>query len=191
MVANDRYEVLDEHGHKTGQIMDIETIHKKGLWHEVVNVWIVNSQGDILMQLRGPKMDLAPNVWDVAIGTHLRAGEDPTDAAIRALENGLGLEVDKGELKHLFNLMCPNPMPDHTLHQVLGHVFMVQRDLEFSDITYDKDKIAQFSWLPPLVLMSRVGSSETKSQYFPRASNYYPKLFEAFQAWMYPGVTNP
>jgi isopentenyldiphosphate isomerase len=191
MGETDRYEVLDEHGHKTDALLELEAIHKQELWHEVVNVWIVNFKGDILMQLRGPKVDLAPNVWDVAIGSHLLPGENPPDAAIRALKNGLGLTVDPGELKHLFNIMCANPMPDNTVHKVMGHVFLVQRDLDFGKMTYDKHKIVKFAWVQPLILMSEIGSEETKPRYFPRANNYYPKLFESFQAWMYPGNTEP
>lgn len=184
MKPTDQYEVLDEHGHKTGQILDRATIHKQHLWHEVVNVWLLNSKGEILMQLRAPGVELSPNVWDVTIGTHLRLHEEPVDAALRCLKTELGLTFAPEDLKHLFNIQCANPMPNGTTHKVLGHVFMVTRDVDVRELTFDPSKITKFAWMPLMQVMAGVGSTETKTQYFPRANNYYPQLFEAFQAWM-------
>jgi hypothetical protein len=110
--------------------------------------------------------------------------EEPIDAALRALESGLGLVVTKEDLRHLFNVMSANPMPDDTFHKVLGHVFMIQRDLDFNELVYDKEQITKFAWVPLMALMGEVGAEETKGHYFPRANNYYPKLFEAFQSLM-------
>lgn len=183
-MAEDQYEVLDEQGHKTGHVLDRPTVHKQELWHAVANAWIINSKGEILMQLRAPKVELSPNVWDVTVGTHVRPNEDPAAAALRGLQSELGLTISPDELKHLFNIQCANPMPNGTTHRVLGHVFMVQRDIDFNDLAFDTDKITRFAWVPLMQLMAEVGSTDTKDKYFPRANNYYPQLFEAFQAWM-------
>lgn len=178
------YEVLDEQGHKSGLTLDLPSIHKQELWHEVVNAWIINPKGEILMQLRAPSVELAPNVWDVTIGTHVRAGEEPVMAGLRCLEDGLGQHVATEDMKHLFNLMCANPMPDGITHKVLGHVYLLQRDVDIATLSFDANVIAKFAWVPLMVLMSEVGSGEAKHNYFPRANNYYPQLFVAFQSWM-------
>lgn len=179
-----RYEVLDEDGHKTGEILDKSIVHKGQLWHEVVNVWIVNSNGDILMQLRAPGVELSPNVWDVTTGTHLRPGEAPIDAALRTLHNEFGIDSTPEAVKHLFNIQSANPMPNGMLHKVFGHVFLLRDDVDLNTLTYDKNKISDLQWVPLIKLMTDLGNEETKKNYFPRANNYYPQLFEAFQAWM-------
>lgn len=179
-----QYEVLDDQGHKTGQLLDINTIHVNQLWHEVVNVWIINTRGEILMQLRGPGVDLSPNVWDVTIGTHLHPEETPTTAALRCLHDGLGLVFAVDDLKHLFNTQAANPLPEGINHNVFGHVFMIHRDIDITSLTFDQQKITNFAWKPLMLLMADLGNEEGKKSYFPRANNYYPQLFEAFQAWM-------
>lgn len=184
MALTDQYEVLDENGHRTGQLLDLKTIHQKELWHEVVNVWIVNTKGEILMQLRAPEVELSPNVWDTTSGTHLFPNEEPAEAALRCLRSEMNLECMPDELKHLFNVQCANPMPNNTTHKVFGHVFMVNSDVDMNSIQFDTKKITQFAWTPLMQLMAGVGGSETKKNYFPRANNYYPQLFDAFQAWM-------
>lgn len=180
----EQYEVLDESCHKTGQILDRATVHKDQLWHEVVNVWVMNTKGELLMQLRAPNMELAPNTWDVTIGTHLHPGEEPVAAAERALRNAFQIEVMPEELKHLFNIQSANPMPSGKEHRVFGHVFMVQRDIDLNALKYDPADIAKLAWVPLSVLMSEIGSTEIKDKYFPRANNYYSQLFTAFSTWM-------
>ena len=181
---DEQFEVLDEQGHKTGQILDRETVHQQQLWHEVANVWIINSRGEVLLQLRGPKVDLNPDVWDVAVGTHVMPGEDPAVAAQRSVQAELGVTLTPENIKHLFNLQSANPLPDGRFHKVLGHVFLVKRDIDLNDFTFDHDKIAQLQWKPLVNVMAEVGSSETSNQYHVRPGNYYPKLFEALQAEM-------
>jgi isopentenyldiphosphate isomerase len=184
MGINDQYVVLDEAGHQTDEVQDLKTIHESELWHEVANVWIMNSRGEILMQLRSPGMELSPNVWDVTIGTHVHPQEEPVMAGIRALKSELGIEIASEEFKHLFNIQSANPMPNGTTHKVMGHVFMVQKDIDLSQLHFDTSKITQFAWVSLNTLMAEVGGTETQAKYFPRANNYYPQLFTAFQSWM-------
>lgn len=182
--SNDWYEILDENGHKTGETLDRATVHKKQLWHEVVNAWVINNQNEILMQLRAPNVELSPNVWDVTVGTHLRPQEGPLEAALRALKDNLNLTVAPEELKHLFTTPTANPLPGNATHNVFGHVFLLHSDPDIATLSYDKTKIAKLAWVPLNRLMVELGGADTKANYFPRATSYYPQLFEALQAWM-------
>lgn len=182
----DQYEVLDDAGHKTGQMLDRTEVHAKQLWHEVANVWIVNTKGEVLLQLRSPEVELCPNVWDVAVGTHVRPGEDPLAAAVRCLRSELGIVILPENIKHLFNIQAANPMADGRKHRVLGHVFLLKYDVNPADITVDEHKIAQLAWKPLVEVMAELGGSETAAAYFPREGAYYPQLFDALQAEMTP-----
>jgi isopentenyldiphosphate isomerase len=183
-VQEPHYEVLDDHGHKTGEILGRSAVHQRELWHEVANVWIINSRGELLMQLRAPEVELSPNVWDVTVGTHLRPGEDPLAAASRALQDEFNLTTSSDEFKHLFNSQSPNPMPNGRTHKVLGHVFLLQKDVDINNLTLNPARITRLAWVPLNKLMMEIGSAETRKNYFPRANDYYPQLFEAFQSWM-------
>ncbi|HJQ07887.1 MAG TPA: NUDIX domain-containing protein [Candidatus Saccharimonadales bacterium] len=177
-----QYEILDDQGHETGQILDREIVHAQQLWHEVVNIWIMNSRGEVLLQLRAPGVELSPNVWDVAVGSHVRPGEDPLAAAQRCLQHELGLTIAPDNLKHLFNIQAGNPMADGRKHKVLGHVFLVRRDINLVDITLNKEKITQLAWKPLVEIMGDIGNPEAAKHYFPRDGSYYPRLFDALQS---------
>ena len=179
------FEVLDDQGHKSGQVLDRKTVHDQELWHATVNVWIINTKGEVLLQLRGKHVELHPNVWDVAVGTHVRPNEDPTDSAVRCLQTELGVTITKDQLKHLFNVQSVNPLnKSGKMHRSLGHVFLLKRDMELSDFTYDQEHIAQLAWKPLLEVMGEVGSVDTATNYYPRPGNYFPQLFDAMQAEM-------
>jgi len=177
------HEVLDEQGHKTGQILTRQEVHEKELWHEVANAWVMNTKGEVLLQLRAHDVDLNPDVWDVAVGTHVRPGEDPTNAAVRCLQSELGLTVAPDELDHLFNIQSANDAGNGKLHKVLGHVFLLKRDLDLSELTVNPDRIAQLAWKPLVQVMGEVGSTDSPNKYFPRQGEYYPKLFDALQGY--------
>ena len=177
-------EVLDEQGHATGQVLSRGAVHEQELWHPTVNVWILNSKSEVLLQRRGKHVELHPETWDVAIGTHMRPQEDPTDAAVRCLQTELGVTVTKDQIKHLFNIQSANPMDGGKMHRTLGHVFLLKRDIPLEDFTYNKDKIVELAWKPLLTVMSEVGGVDTADTYYPRPGNYFPQLFDAMQAEM-------
>ena len=180
----EHYEVLDDQGHSTGELMTKNQVHEQEILHSTVNVWILNSKREVLLQLRGKNMELNPDTWDVAIGTHVRPAEDPTDAALRCLQTELGVTVTKDQIKHLFNIQSAHPVEGGKIHRTLGHVFLLKRDLDINDFEFDPEKIAMLAWRPLLAVMGEVGGTETSSSYYPRSGDYYPQLFDALQAEM-------
>ena len=45
-------DVLDENGIKTGEVLSRSEIHKRGLWHRLIVVAVINEKNEILMQQR-------------------------------------------------------------------------------------------------------------------------------------------
>ncbi len=45
-------DVVDENNNLTGKTEERNIIHEKGIWHREVAVWIMNEQGEILLQKR-------------------------------------------------------------------------------------------------------------------------------------------
>jgi len=183
MAEQQSSEVLDDGGHKTGQVLDRAAVHDQELWHEIVNVWVMDSQGQVLLQHRAPTVELNPNLWDVAVGTHVKPNEDPNDAAIRCVGNELGLVVQRDDVQHLFNIQSANPLPGGKSHKVLGHVFLLKRDVNLDDLVFKPEKVTELAWKPLMDVMGEIGGTETAGKYYPRQGNYYPQLFDALQAY--------
>ena len=87
-------EVVDKNDKIIGKYSR-EKIHKNGLLHREIHVWVFNINNDILFQKRADGKDTYPGLWDVAAGGHVEIGDDYETTAIKELEEETGLKVDK------------------------------------------------------------------------------------------------
>ena len=61
------------------------------LCHRAVFIAIVNSAGELLIHQRSAMKDLWPSFWDIAVGGVVSAGEGYDDAALRELDEEVGI----------------------------------------------------------------------------------------------------
>src|SRR5208337_1082031 len=76
------------------------------LLHKVVHVLVFNGSGKLLLQKRSMNKDVAPGKWDTSVGGHVAPGEDTSAAALREMEEELG--VDGGEINFLYSYIYSN-----------------------------------------------------------------------------------
>lgn len=84
------FDVVDADDHVIRQATRGE-VHAQGLIHRAVHVFVFNKHGDLLLQQRSVLKDVHPGAWDSSVAGHLDAGEDYLSAAIRELEEEMGI----------------------------------------------------------------------------------------------------
>ena len=67
-------------------------VHARGLLHRAVHVLVCRSNGDIFLQQRSMEKDSHPGKWDSSASGHLDSGEEYGPAAVRELQEELGIE---------------------------------------------------------------------------------------------------
>ncbi len=75
-----------------------EEIWEKGLWHRVARIMLEDDKGRVLLQHRVASKKLYPNCWDNSAAGHVDIGEDYQTAALRELEEEVGIKDHKLEL---------------------------------------------------------------------------------------------
>ena len=100
-------QIVDEHDNPVGQAPMVEA-QEKGLIHRIVRIMVEDGKGNILLQKRSDKMLRWPNCWDNSAAGHVDAGEDYLTAAIRELEEELG--VKNVELKEVGTYYTDKPL---------------------------------------------------------------------------------
>ena len=88
------FDVVDVNDVVTGQATRGE-VHAQKLLHRAVHVFVTNKHGDLLLQQRSIFKDAHPGVWDSSVSGHLDSGEDYPAAAIRELEEEMGIRVNE------------------------------------------------------------------------------------------------
>ena len=86
--------IVDENNNLTGIKEDKEIVHKKGLWHREAAIWIMNENGEMLLQKRSATKKQNPNKWALTAG-HVDAGEEPIDTMVREIQEELGVNIEK------------------------------------------------------------------------------------------------
>ncbi|MEI8322588.1 MAG: NUDIX domain-containing protein [Actinomycetes bacterium] len=61
------------------------------LHHRAVFIAVINSAGELLIHLRSEMKDLWPSWWDIAVGGVVSAGESYDAAALRELDEEVGI----------------------------------------------------------------------------------------------------
>lgn len=93
-------DIVDKDNNLTGEIVDREIVHEKGLFHREVAVIIINENNEVLLEKKAPSKKQAPNKWALCAG-HIEAGDKPENAIIREIKEEIGLELQIGDLEFL------------------------------------------------------------------------------------------
>lgn len=86
----EQFEIFDETGQPCGLALR-GRVHREGLWHRSVNVFLFRSDGRLLLQRRHESKDVCPGAWDISVAEHLKPGESYEEAARRGLAEELGI----------------------------------------------------------------------------------------------------
>jgi isopentenyldiphosphate isomerase len=78
-------------------------VHKRGLWHRAVHVLVFNARGEIFLQKRSMKKDVAAGKWDSSASGHLDTGETYDACSVREVREEIGLVLAQTP-KRLFKM---------------------------------------------------------------------------------------
>jgi isopentenyldiphosphate isomerase len=169
-MTEEQIDVVDTKMRPTGQSMGKNEVHKRELWHRGAHVWVYNSKGQILLQLRHPDKKAYPNTWDVSAAGHLSAGDDPVQGGIRETKEEIGLDIVEEEMDfvgvHAENIV----VNDHN-HKSFNWTFLVHRDVDIKDLVLQPDETAEVKWVTPDELEQDV--REHPERYAPRERYVY------------------
>ncbi len=110
---------------------------KQGEYHLVVHIWVVSSQGDILIQRRSDNKKLMPGEW-AATGGAAISGEDSYTAANRELYEELGIPSNKHTLKKITRIKRRNSLLD---------IWFITTDIPSEKLRLQKDEVAEARWV--------------------------------------------
>lgn len=110
---------------------------KKGEYHLVVFVWIVNSRGELLLTKRSPEKETYPNLWENTGGSAL-AGETSLQAVRRELFEETGISAQEDELHFLGSCIGRTWISD---------TYLLRRDVPLEDIRFQPGETCDARWV--------------------------------------------
>lgn len=139
-------DVLDENGIKTGEILPRKEVHKRGLWHRIIVVAIVNEKNEILIQQRSNNKDKNPGMWDISVTGHLSAGQDSLTAATREISEevsvSLGYSVEVKDFRFMFSYRKEEMVSEeHMDKQYYDFFILRQNGLSANNIKFQDSEV--------------------------------------------------
>lgn len=174
-------DILDEKGNRTGQTMMKSEAHDKSLRHGGAHLWIYNSKGEVLLQLRHRKKVIRPNVWDVSAAGHIIAGDTPKETAVREAKEELGLNVDPKKFKFIGVKKVAEPMPEGWTHRVFNWTYLTQLDLGLEGLELEKDEVTDIRCIPLDEFEADIHDPERSKKYTPTRLEFYAEVIDAIR----------
>jgi len=117
-------DVFDEQGVRLG-VRTRGDVHREGLWHRCLHLWIVTDAGEVLLQRRAHLKAAWPGMLDATAAGHLTAGESVPDG-LREAEEELGVAFFPAEVRLLgVRTVADRPVPG-TLNREIQHVHLAR-----------------------------------------------------------------
>lgn len=142
---DERVDILDAQGEKTGEVAWKSEAHRLGLWHRCFHCWILSPETSpggpyLFVQRRAAEKETWPNRLDVTVGGHLGAGEEALDG-LREIEEELGLTLHADELISIGTRRAELEIPAG-LDREFQEVFLLVRSLSPEDLRLQEEEVA-------------------------------------------------
>lgn len=89
-MPDELFDIIDEQDQVIGSEMRSK-VHQLGLWHRGAHVLLFTRDDKLIVQQRAKNKSQSPLAFDCSVSEHVLAGETYFDAAIRGLEEELGI----------------------------------------------------------------------------------------------------
>lgn len=144
----EKFDILNEWGEFTGKTATREVCHKEGFWHRAVYAFIINNNGEVLLQRRSFNKKQWPNMWDVTVGGHVLAGEFGREALIREIKEELGIDVNDDEIKYLVGSTSIDTS-NNLVNKHFNECYIITKSVDLSEIELQKEEVSEVKFFSP------------------------------------------
>lgn len=146
-MSDELIDIYDENDRPLGIVKLKSEAHRDGLWHNGSHVWIYNSKGEVLLQLRSKGKAIHPDTWDTSSSGHFACGENAIGAALREVKEELGLSLSESDFGAPLVIRSPKSH-DGIVDNELCNVFFVERDISIGDMSIDTAEVETVRFVP-------------------------------------------
>ena len=107
-----------------------------GEYRQSVHTWIMNRNGEFLIQKRTPNKKNFPNKWSQT-GGGVDEGETTLEAALRECSEELGISINPDNMELILSFKRKYDFVD---------VWLVKQDLKIEELILQEDEVSEVKW---------------------------------------------
>lgn len=177
-MADELIDIVDDQNNLTGVQKMKSEAHRDGLWHRAAHIWIYNSKGEVLLQLRAKDKDIGPDTWDLSAAGHVGVGEEPVVSALREIQEEIGLNVKTEDLE-LYKIIAEKLTINGLLNNEFHYVYILRYDGNARDLKLQKEELQKMEFVPIEIIEK--GLKENPEKYFPHEDPYWNEMLDAIK----------
>lgn len=127
--------------------------HEKALLHRAFSVFVLNADGQIMLQQRASHKYHSPLLWTNTCCSHQRVGETNIQAGKRRLQEEMGFVTD---LKELFSFIYKAPFDNGLTEHELDHV-MIGHYSKSPNI--NPEEVEGWKWMTPAAVKEDISDN--------------------------------
>ena len=131
------WDLVDEEVNITGKTIIKGEPIPKGYYHVGADVWIINSENEILIQKRSSKKRLEPNKWAMTGGS-TKKGETTIETIERETLEELGIKINKNELELITS---------YKTGTVWIYQYIIRKNVNLNEIVMQEDEVSEVKWV--------------------------------------------
>jgi isopentenyl-diphosphate delta-isomerase len=132
--------LVNENDEQIGLMPKLEA-HKKAVLHRAFSVFILNRNGELMLQQRATQKYHSPLLWTNTCCSHQRNGETSLEAGKRRLFEEMGFDC---ELKEIFSFIYKAPFDNGLTEHELDHVLIGEYEY---DPKINIEEVNSFKWM--------------------------------------------
>lgn len=138
---------------------------EKGTWRLIAHLCVFDSKGRLLLQQRSGEKRIWPRKWDVSAAGGVSAGETTRAAAVRELEEELGIGAEEQELRSVCTV---------TFNYAFDDYFILKRDVDLRDLRLQAEEVSAVRWATRQQVLDLV----RRDGFVPYSENFLAYLFD-------------
>jgi isopentenyldiphosphate isomerase len=153
-------EILDlynENRERTGRTHVRGKTVREGDFILVVHVWMLNSDGEFLIQKRQPWKKLFPGMWDCSVAGAALAGDSSKAAATREAKEELDLDLDMTGAELILTDKFSFGFDD---------IWLIRLDLDIDSLHIQKEEVDALKWASPAEIRDMAENGEFIHYYY-------------------------
>ncbi len=174
-------DILDVHGNLTGKTIMKSEAHKLGIFHPTVHVWFYTKDHNILLQQRGKKKDTFPLLWDASVAGHIGAKEPIEEAAVREVQEEIGITISKLVLKKIGVFKSIQKHHEKLIDCEFHHTFITELKVSLEKLLKQKSEVEQLKLTSLLQFSEETWGLAAPKNYVPHSSEYYKTVIKAIK----------
>jgi len=147
--------------------------HEKALLHRAFSVFIINDNGDVMLQQRAASKYHSPLLWTNTCCSHQREGESNLDAGKRRLQEEMGFQV---ELKELFSFIYKAPFDNGLTEHEYDHVMLGNFN---SEPNINPNEVEAWKWMSPEAVKEDMSKNPNKY------TAWFKIIFDKFYEYLF------